>query len=108
MYLTNLITKENFGDRAEASPALTWMVGQGEGKVLFAGVAYLPDTENHPFLYGSERAHQLVTGEVIFVPNMVLGTDNYKGYRIDQVLTSGTPSSEWLIQDGKGEVLFDE
>lgn len=90
-----------FGQDAVHVPAWLYVQDQGSGIVSFVG-ASKPVTDlraPHPLRYGSDRTHQLVAGDLVFRPQLVVGTDTLRGtglgglavggHRVEDLLTEG-------------------
>lgn len=97
--------------------AWMWMVPRGQGRILFAGVSATPEIvaynqgdpepAPHPFAFGSESMHTLVVGRVTVEPYMAVGTDQFGGWRIDQVLASGVQANvKSMLENGAQRIVL--
>lgn len=98
------MTRVIWGEHARHVPA--WMVVQdgGDTTVALAGSSMTPGGPN-PLRYGSRQPHQLVVGEIIVRPHVVIETEALRGYGFGQFLTSMPPLNE-LIEDGQGRLII--
>lgn len=94
-------TRALFGANAVHVPAWLYVQNTGSGFVSFVGGSKAP-TGSHPLRYGSGRTHQLIVGELIVRPHLVVATDSLRGLGIaglalgdqhERVLAEG----EWLV-----------
>jgi hypothetical protein len=69
----------------------------------FAGVFQL----NHPgvreLLQGAKNTHNLLMGDMIIRPHLIIGTEHMKGHGANGVYTSGWYMDDWVRE---GKVLF--
>lgn len=88
-----------FGQHAVHVPAWLYVQNQGEGIVSFVGASRVADLA-HPLRYGSARSHQLIIGEIVVRPHLVMGTDDLRGQTLsglalgdhhDEVIRHGEP-----------------
>lgn len=93
------MTKVMFGQNAIHIPI--WLVAQSnrEQGVMLAGASrsVLP-------MYGSDKIHALILGEVIVRPHIVIATNDFVGTGIDGFWTSLPSAEEWLAN---GDILVD-
>lgn len=101
----DMYMKAMFGQSAIKIPTHFFVQNQGDGVVIFAGAARTKDKSQHPLRYGGSLTHQMVVGEIIVRPHIVVESDKFKGSGITGLLTSSAFADleEWL--DGK--VLVD-
>lgn len=91
------MTKVMFGKDAIHVPM--WMVvqNQRDGGVMFAGAS-----RSLQLLYGGDKIHTLILGEIIVRPHIVIATDDFMGYGIQAFWTHMPTPEEWLRN---GDVL---
>lgn len=95
-----------FGENAVHVPAWMWVQPAGDGLVSFAGASRIPDLgAAHPLRYGSERVHQLIVGEVVVRPHLIVATDVHRGSGLAALVSSTRIDREALLADG--EVVLD-
>lgn len=69
-----------------------WMVGQNKRTVVpFAG-----GTRSLDLLFGSQKTHVLVVGEIIVRPHIVVASDDFVGRGIGGFWTDLPTADEWL------------
>ena len=73
------MTKVMFGENAVSAPAWMYVQDMGDGTVGLVGASRI-GSGAHPLRYGSDRAHQLIIGEVIIRPRVVVATDALTGH----------------------------
>lgn len=92
-----------FGQHAVHVPMWMWVRHQGtqdgDTIVSFVGASRVTGAA-HPLRYGSERTHQLVVGELLVRPHVVLGTDEHRGYGLAGLANRGSVNIETLMEDG--------
>lgn len=93
-----------YGERARHVPAWMYVQHAGDGTVSFVGGSQV-DTVAHPLRYGSERTHQLIAGEIIVRPHLIVATDALRGRGLGGLATDVPTPGEMLAGD-LGEVLF--
>ena len=88
-------TKVMYGQNAVHIPA--WMVlqNQQESGILIAGASRSPDP-----LYGTEKAHVFILGEIIIRPHFVVASDDFKGRGAGGFWTDLPSANEWM-QNGE-------
>lgn len=91
-----------YGQNAVHVPAFFYVQNQGDGMVSFIGGSALPGAV-HPLRYGSERAHQLVIGEVIVRPHIIVATDTLQGLGMNGMMTTHHDLTAMLA---KGEMVL--
>jgi hypothetical protein len=97
-----------FGENAVSAPAWMYVQGMDDGTVGLVGASRI-DSGAHPLRYGSDRAHQLIVGEIIVRPRVVVATDALRGHGANGLFLGphGTaladPDNDVLI--GAGELL---
>lgn len=102
-------SKVMFGQHAVHVPAWFWVQDGGPHNVVIAGASRMPAP--HPLRYGSERTHQLIVGEMVVRPHLVIGTDEKRGAGISGMLTdNGLWGDPDIILDpfGRGADLLKE
>jgi hypothetical protein len=93
-------TRVAFGQHARRVPAWLYIQDAGDGVVSFCGGSSNNGTARpatsvpHPLRYGSERTHQLIVGELIVRPQLVVASDAFQGYGLAGLL--GAPVDEML------------
>ncbi len=92
------------GDRAHRVPAWMYVQNAGDGVVSFAGASRVP-TLLHPMRYGSERSHQLIVGELVIRPHVIVATDALRGEGLGGLISKGGHDLPRMLSDG--EVLLD-
>jgi hypothetical protein len=70
----------------------------GPNGVLFVGASKTQDLR-----YKSEKTHQLIVGELIVRPHLVIGSNNFRGYGAQGLLTE-CDIEKWI--DG-GDIIVD-
>lgn len=93
-----------YGQHATKVPAWCWVQHQGDDCVSFVGASSYQTP--HPMRYGSDRTHQLILGEIIVRPSLIIATDAVRGHGLD-----GLAVGSWsrLRYDGliaEGELLL--
>jgi hypothetical protein len=104
-----------FGENARHVPAWLYVQDAGNGVVTFVGSSSVTGTPHprpaagpHPLRYGSDRTHQLVIGELIVRPHLVVATDTLKGIGLpglathDHDIAAMLRNGEKLIDIGRG------
>jgi hypothetical protein len=83
-----------FGENARQVPAWFYVQDNGAGGITFVGASNVTGTHRpapldhpHPLRYGSERTHQLVVGEIIVRPHLVIATDALRGMGLSALAT---------------------
>lgn len=94
-----------FGADARHVPAWLYVQHCGEGLVSFVGSSHTPTHLHHPLRYGSGRAHQLIVGELIVRPHLVVATDNLRGQGLGNLATLDHNIQD-MLRDQGGEVLI--
>jgi hypothetical protein len=90
-----------FGQSAVHVPAWLYVQDQGDGVVSFVGASKpVPVAGPHPLRYGSGRTHQLLAGDLVFRPQLVVGTDTLRGAGLGGLAVGGH-SVEELLADGE-------
>jgi hypothetical protein len=69
-----------YGEHARHVPAWLYVQRQGPGVVGLVAGSHVPGGPPHPLLYGSDRQHAFVIGEIIVRPHLVITTDALQGY----------------------------
>jgi hypothetical protein len=74
-------TRAMFGEHARHVPVWLYVQDAGSGVVSIVGGSRPSgeDLERHPLRYGSERTHQLIVGELIVRPHLVVASDAARG-----------------------------
>jgi len=92
------MTKVMFGINAIRLPI--WMVAQNNQTAFpFAGASRF----NHA-MFGSNKTHTLITGEMIIRPRLVIATDEFIGRGIGGFWTDIPTPEEWLKN---GDILIE-
>jgi hypothetical protein len=106
--MTDVYTRAMFGEYAVHVPM--WMKVQDHGKdgVLFVGASRRPDLR-----YDSKRCHQLIIGEIIVRPHLVVASDAFIGSGISHLareMDLDTWAAGEIICDpmGKGIKIMEE
>lgn len=96
-------TKFVFGENAIHVPAWMYVQGGGDdGVVSFVGASHLPALgAAHPLRYGSDRTHQLIVGEMVVRPHLVVGTDAHRGAGLAALISSARYDRETLLANGE-------
>lgn len=90
--MSDPFTKAMFGQHAVHIPM--WMkVQQSSNTVVFVGASKTLD-----LCFGSERTHQLILGELIVRPHLVLGSDAFIGHGLSG-LARECDIEKWLDGD---------
>jgi hypothetical protein len=95
-------TRLIFGQHARHVPGWLYVQDAGDGTVSFVGSSRVTDGP-HPLRYGSRRTHQLVIGEVIVRPHLVVASDVARGAGLAGLVTG--EFHDPMIRSG--EVLVD-
>ncbi len=92
------MTKLMFGQDAIKVPV--WMVvqNQGDAGVMIAGASRSPAP-----MFGSDKIHVMVLGEIIICPRLVLASDQFAGRGIGSFWTDPATPKEWLDH---GEIII--
>lgn len=97
-------TRALYGQNAVQVPVWMYVQNQGPDIVTIVGASRMPGTAaQHPLRFGSGRTHQLVQGEIIVRPRLVLGTDALRGMGLGGIATNGhdfgamLADGEWVI-----------
>ncbi len=100
--MTDDMTRAMFGCNA-VHCGVNIIVQDGEdGRAIM--VAQSKMTGPHPLRYGSKRTHILLLGDMVFRPQLVLGTDSFRGVGLNNLLRNGfMPSDEW----NEGDIVLD-
>lgn len=77
-----------------------WMVVQDQDPV----VTFVGASRDLRLRYGSERTHQLILGEMVIRPHVVIATDHYTGTGLSGMVNHGPQINEWVKH---GEVICD-
>lgn len=85
------LTRALFGRFVRHVPM--WMVVQDSGRDTVTFVGASRDPALH---YGSRRTHQLILGELVVRPHFVIESDQFRGYGLTSLLTSGAHLDEWV------------
>jgi hypothetical protein len=104
-YLTDtaeLYTRALFGQHARRAGAWLYVQDAGDGMVSFVGASRVP-AGPHPFRYGSSRAHQLLVGEVMLRPELVVATDARQGTGVAGLLIDPWGLDTGLMRDRQGD-----
>ena len=90
-----LMTRAMFGQYAVRVPM--WMVVQdcAGGKVSFIGA-----TQDQRLRYGATEIHQLILGELIVRPHIIVASNKYAGTGMSGLLKQNHTLEEWLA-DGR-------
>lgn len=92
-----------YGQNARHVPAFLYVQNQGDGVVSFVGGSALPAGSVHPLRYGSDRIHQLIIGEVVVRPHVVVATDTLGGHGLDGLILGHHNLGQMLA---RGEMLI--
>lgn len=92
-------TKMIFGQHAVRVPGWLKVQNQGDGVVSFVG-----SSKNNALRFGSKRVHQLVIGELIIRPQLVVATDIFAGHGLGMLATDASDLQEWAEH---GEIVLD-
>jgi hypothetical protein len=88
-----------YGQNARHVPAWLYVQDAGDGLVSFVGASRVDDAA-HPLRYGSDRTHQLIVGEVIVRPHLVVATDALKGTGLAGLMT-GAHDIDAMLDEGE-------
>lgn len=104
---TALYVRALFGSNAVHVPATMYVQNQGNGRVSFLGMSrVLSDGDApHPLRYGSDRTHQLIQGDLVIRPRLVIATDALRGRSLTSIPTN-TPTLDDLLAEGLGEFVI--
>lgn len=91
--------KAMYGCNALHIPA--WFVVQDQGPGTVAIVGASRDTSVR---YKSEKTHQLIIGELIVRPHLVVESDHLAGAGLSGLLTTGDTIEDWVRH---GKVIID-
>ena len=84
--------KQTYGEHAIHIPM--WLVAQDQGDVT----SFVGATRDPRLRYGSDRCHQLILGEMIVRPHLVIGSDAHKGAGLTGLIHS-LDIREWVDGD---------
>jgi hypothetical protein len=73
------MTRVMYGQNARHVPAWMYVQRHSAETVGLIGASRVPQGTAHPLLYGSDRQHAFIVGEVIFRPHVVIATDALMG-----------------------------
>jgi hypothetical protein len=97
-----------FGENARHVPAWMYVQDNGPGGVTFIGASNVtgthrpaPDATPHPLRYGSERTHQLIVGELIVRPHLVIATDTLRGMGLTNLAVMNPHVIAAMLRDGE-------
>lgn len=94
-------TMAMFGSHAIHIPMNMIVQPMGEGKII--GVFQTTNADS--LLFGSKMTHQLVMGDVVIRPHLVMESDALAGRGVAGLLTHGFMDTEaWL----KGNIILDQ
>jgi len=68
-----------YGQNARHVPAWMYVQRHSAETVGLVGASRDPQGAVHPLLYGSDRQHALIVGEIIVRPHLVITTDALRG-----------------------------
>jgi hypothetical protein len=92
-----------YGQNARHVPAWMYVQNQGGGTVGLVGSSRTPQ-DAHPLRYGSGRVHQLIVGEIIVRPHLVIATDTYQGCGVSQLYMNSELDFDAAL--ARGEVVL--
>lgn len=92
-----------FGENAVHVPAWMYVQRQGPGIAGLVAASRVPEGVPHPLLYGSDRQHTFVVGEVLVRPHIVIATDALRGYGAGSLFLGDHRFDEML---GDGELII--
>jgi hypothetical protein len=101
-------TRMLFGDQAVyAKTHLIVQKGDNEGHTV--AIAALSRSEGqHPLLFGSTKTHQLVVGELIVVPKLVMESNHLQGSGMSHMFTFGLGDAEGWQEHGSVRFIRDQ
>ena len=73
------MAKVMYGENARHIPAWMYVQEQGPGVVGLIGASRTAEGTPHPLLYGTNRTHVFVVGEIIVRPHIAIATDALTG-----------------------------
>lgn len=68
-----------YGQNARHVPAWMYVQRHADNTVGLIGASRVQEGTAHPLLYGSDRQHAFIVGEVIVRPHLVITTDALRG-----------------------------
>jgi hypothetical protein len=68
-----------------------------DNKAIFVGQTSMA----HPLLFGSKKAHQLILGDLILRPHLVIGSDNFVGIGLAGLARDGFLSADKWLENGE-------
>lgn len=74
-----------------------WMVVQDQGPDT---VAFIGGSRSKDLTYGSSLVHQLILGEVIIRPHVVVESEHLKGHGLTGLAQCGSDMDDW-VRNGK-------
>lgn len=90
--------QQQFGQHAIHIPA--WMIVQDQGAVT----AFVGATKDPQIRYGSDKPHQLVLGELIVRPHLIMASDEFVGYGLNGLATGANMEfDKWV----RGDLIAD-
>lgn len=99
-------TQALYGQHARHVPAWMYVQDGGTGIVSFVGASKVNVEQHlagvHPLRYGSTRTHQLIVGEIIVRPHLVVATDDLRGMGLAGLATN----DHWATAEN-GERIID-
>lgn len=94
-----------FGCHAIHSP-MNFIVQAYEEDGVFLAVAQARVNKSlfKRLTFNSRRTHQMIIGDIVLRPQLVIESDHLRGCGISGILTSGLDPQEWA---SRGKVIFD-
>lgn len=100
-------TRAMFGCNAAHCGANMIVQDAGDGRVLVV-LQSTSQQPKHPLMFGSQHIHQLLMGDIVFRPRVVLGSDHLRGQGINHIARCGFDLEEWMdadvVLDPTGEI----
>jgi hypothetical protein len=97
-----------YGENARRVPAWMYVQDNGPGGVTFVGASNVTGTHRtepaagpHPLRYGSERTHQLIVGEIIVRPHLVIATDTLRGMGLTSLAVMNSHDIAEMLREGE-------
>ena len=91
-------TRAMFGDNAVHCGANMIVQDAGGGRVLVV-LQSTSGRPKHPLMFGSNHTHQLLMGDMVFRPRVVLGSNDFAGEGISNIASGGFDLDRWLDAD---------
>ncbi len=101
---TDPFTKAMFGQHAIHIPVniiVQDMSSQGDGNIT----AVLQSSAGRPLMFGGKMTHQLIMGDMVLRPHLVVESDAFRGHGLSGLARDGfVDVDKWL----KGKILLDQ